>query len=78
MRKTFLCQVLLLIFNPLVLTGDNGKCGTLNFWENPTRLKVEFEKKLGPGMLPSDEDIAHAKWLGKYMIVYFTYNGHTR
>ena len=42
-----------------------------NIWENQIRikvLKVQIEKNWGPDRLPSDEDISHAQWLGKYMI----------
>ena len=44
---------------------------TSHIWENQTRkniLKVSIEKKWGSDMLPSNEDISHARWLGKYWI----------
>ena len=36
-------------------------------WKSQSKkkiLKKRIEKNWGPGMLPSDEEIAHAKWLG--------------
>ena len=39
-----------------------------NIWENPSKrniIKIVCEKKWAPGMLPSEEDISHAKWLGR-------------
>ena len=39
-----------------------------NMWENPSKrniIKIMYEKKWAPGMLPSEEDISHAKWLGR-------------
>ena len=38
-----------------------------DIWENQRRnkiMKIRIEKNWAPGMLPSDEDISHAKWLG--------------
>lgn len=39
-----------------------------NFWESQSVkkiLKVEFEKRWSSEVLPSDEQITQAKWLGK-------------
>ena len=36
-------------------------------WESQSRkriMKERIERNWGPGMLPSDEEISHAKWLG--------------
>ena len=41
---------------------------TKNILENPARktdLRVRSERALGPGMLPSKEEITNAMWLGK-------------
>ena len=38
-----------------------------NIWESQSKkniIKERIDKNWGPGMFPSDEDIAHAKWLG--------------
>ena len=38
-----------------------------DIWESQSKKKVikeRIDKNWGPGMFPSDEDIAHAKWLG--------------
>ena len=38
-----------------------------NIWENKSKrniIKIRIERIWGPEMLPSDEDISHAKWLG--------------
>ena len=38
-----------------------------NIWESPSRrsiIKMRIERRWSPEMLPSDEDISHAKWLG--------------
>ena len=38
-----------------------------DIWESQSKkkiLKKRIEENWGPGMLPSDEEIAHAKWLG--------------
>ena len=40
----------------------------MNIWENPSKrniIKLRIERNWGPEMLPSNEDISHAKWLGK-------------
>ena len=37
-----------------------------DIWENQRRkniMKIRIVKSWGPGMLPSDEEISHAKWL---------------
>ena len=39
-----------------------------NIWESPSKrniIKMRIEKNWSPGIFPSDEDISHAKWLGK-------------
>ena len=36
-------------------------------WESQSKkriMKERIERNWGPGMLPSDEEISHAKWLG--------------
>ena len=41
-----------------------------NIWESPRKrdiIKMRIEKNWGPEMFPSDEDISHAKWLGRTM-----------
>ena len=38
-----------------------------SIWESQSTrniIKMRIEKNWAPGMLPSDEDISHAKWLG--------------
>ena len=38
-----------------------------NIWENPSKrkiIKMRIERNWGPEVLPSNEDISHAKWLG--------------
>ena len=38
-----------------------------NIWKSTKMrsiIKMRIEEKLSPGLLPSDKDIAHAKWLG--------------
>ncbi len=43
-------------------------------WESPSKrniIKMRIERIWGPEMLPSDEDIAHAKWLGNNNDVMF-------
>ena len=38
-----------------------------DIWENQSKrniIKKRIERNWAPGMLPSDEDISHAKWLG--------------
>ena len=42
-----------------------------DIWESPSKrniIKMRIEKNWAPEMLPSDEDISHAKWLGKNKI----------
>ena len=39
-----------------------------DIWESQSKKKImkeRVEKNWGPEMLPTDEEIAHAKWLGK-------------
>ena len=39
-----------------------------NIWESPSKrniIKMRIERNWGPEVLPSEEDILHAKWLGK-------------
>ena len=39
-----------------------------NIWESPSKkmiMKERIEMSWGPGMFPSNEEISHAKWLGK-------------
>ena len=43
-----------------------------DIWESPSRKKImkeRFERSWGPDMLPTDEEISHAKWLGDKMAV---------
>ena len=38
-----------------------------NIWKRQSKrniIKMRIERNWAPGMLPSDEDISHAKWLG--------------
>ena len=38
-----------------------------DIWENPSKKKImkeRIERSWGPEMLPSNEEISHAKWLG--------------
>ena len=38
-----------------------------NIWESPKKrgiIKMRIERNWGPEVLPSEEDISHAKWLG--------------
>ena len=38
-----------------------------DIWESPSKKKImkeRFERSWGPDMLPTDEEISHAKWLG--------------
>ena len=38
-----------------------------NIWESSSKrniIKMRIERNWAPGILPSDEDISHAKWLG--------------
>ena len=38
-----------------------------DIWESQSKKKImkeRIEKNWGPGMLPTDEEISHAKWLG--------------
>ena len=40
-----------------------------DIWESQSRkkiMKMRIEKNWGPGMLPTDEEISHAKWLGDH------------
>ena len=32
-----------------------------------------MERAMGPGMIPSSEDICNAKWLGKHKKIYYGY-----
>ena len=39
-----------------------------DIWDNKGKKKImkeRIERRWGPGMFPSDEEIAHAKWLGE-------------
>ena len=41
-------------------------------WENPNKkriMKERIERSWGPGTLPTDEEISHAKWLGGCLIL---------
>ena len=41
---------------------------TKNILENPTKkniIRARMERAMGPGMIPSSDDICNAKWLGK-------------
>ena len=43
-----------------------------NIWErqsNRNIIKMRIERNWAPGMLPSNEDISHAKWLGNNNIM---------
>ena len=42
-----------------------------NIWKNPSKRNImatRIQRNWGPGMLPSSEDISHAKWLGRHRI----------
>ena len=42
-----------------------------NIWgnrKNKNKIKAKIEKSWGPGMFPSNEEISHAKWLGKKFV----------
>ena len=44
-----------------------------NIWDNPSKrnlIKIRIEKDWGPGMIPSLEEISHAKWLGMYSYIH--------
>ena len=50
-----------------------------NIWESQSKkqiMKERIEKNWGPGMLPTDEEISHAKWLGDGCVgdIHFKYN----
>ena len=56
-----------------MLTDDTELHTTWNetilrdIWESQSKKKImkeRIEKNWGPGMLPTDEEISHAKWLG--------------
>ena len=39
-----------------------------DIWESQTKTKIikeRIDKNWAPGMLPSNEEISHAKWLGE-------------
>ncbi len=41
-----------------------------NIWESPRNrniMKMKIEKNWGHDVRPSEEEISHAKWLGRYM-----------
>ena len=43
-------------------------------WENPCKRRIirrRIEMKWGPGMLPSSDDLSHARWLGKYQSILY-------
>ena len=43
-----------------------------NIWgnnKNKKKIKAKIEKNWGPGMFPSNEEISHAKWLGKKFVI---------
>ena len=43
-----------------------------DIWESQSRkkiMKMRIEKNWGPGMLPTDEEISHAKWLGDHCLL---------
>ena len=47
-----------------------------NIWENPSKrniIKMRINRNWGPEVLPSDEDIPHAKWLGKSKVLALDY-----
>ena len=47
-----------------------------NIWENPSKrniIKMRINRNWGPEVLPSDEDISHAKWLGKSKVLALDY-----
>ena len=42
-----------------------------HIWENQSKKNIiatKIVRNWGPGMLPSSEEISHAKWLGKHSI----------
>ena len=48
-----------------------------DIWErqNKKRIMIErIEKTWGPGMLPSNEEISHAKWIGSIIMADFIAN----
>ena len=45
-----------------------------HIWGSQSKKKImkeRIERSWGPGRYPSDEEISHAKWLGKIMAVCF-------
>ena len=43
-----------------------------DIWGNPTKKKImkeRIERSWGPDMLPTDEEISHAKWLGNGSLI---------
>ena len=43
-----------------------------DIWANQSRkkiMKMMIEKNWDPGMLPTDEEISHAKWLGDHCLL---------
>ena len=52
------CRQVCTLWNEMILR---------DIWENQRKKKImkeRIEMSWGPGMLPSDEEISHAKWLG--------------
>ena len=73
-----------LAFNEIMMMISLRKCMqvcsswkeriTKNILENPTKkniIRARMERAMGPGMIPSSEDICNAKWLGKYIEIYY-------
>ena len=53
------CEQVCTIWNDMIMR---------NIWESPSKryiIKMKIKIKWGPGIFPSEEDIFHAKWLGK-------------
>ena len=60
-------------------------CSTWNekilkdIWESQSRRKImkeRIERSWGPDMLPTDEEISHAKWLGNGSLILNVTNTH--
>ena len=50
-----------------------------DIWENPNKkriMKERIERSWGPGTLPTDEEISHAKWLGDGCLILNVTNTH--
>ena len=59
LESLHLCQQVCTTWNTMIIQ---------NVWESSSKkniIKMRIEEIWSPGMLPSDKDISHAKWLGK-------------